>query len=342
MLSFGALVCTAGGMRRSRCGHSKLGIARNRKDVFFLKTRGFVALALAVWLVVGALGGCGGASAGGAVALTDMTGREIKLDGPAEKVVAVSASDCEIIYALGAGDKMVGRGEYCDWPAEAAAVQVVSSGAETNVEQILALAPDVVFMNSMAQDEAQVKQIEDAGIAVVLSNAASIDETYTSIETIGKVLGKDKEAADLVRQMKDGFADITKKAGEQALEGKTVYFEVSPLEFGLWTAGSGTFMDEIAAMLGLTNIFADVDGWAEVSEEQVIERNPDYIFTVGMYFGEGPEPDDEIVLRSGWENIAAVKDGHVFMANADELSRPGPRLADGANALYGYVYGAES
>ena len=114
---------------------------------------------------------------------------------------------------------------------------------------------------------------------------------------------------------------------------------MSPLEFGLWTAGSGTFMDEIAAMLGLENIFADVEGWAEVSEEQVIARNPDYIFTVGMYFGEGPEPDEEIVSRSGWENVSAVKDGRVFMANADELSRPGPRLADGAKALYGDVYG---
>ena len=71
----------------------------------------------------------------------------------------------------------------------------------------------------------------------------------------------------------------------------------------------------------------------------MIARNPDYIFTVGMYFGEGPEPDEEIVSRSGWENVSAVKDGRVFMANADELSRPGPRLAGGAKALYGDVYG---
>ena len=73
--------------------------------------------------------------------------------------------------------------------------------------------------------------------------------------------------------MQSAFADIAAKSENT---GKTVYFEVSPLQWGLWTAGKGTFMDELATMCGLTNAFADVEGWAEISEEQVLERNPDY------------------------------------------------------------------
>ena len=97
-----------------------------------------------------------------------------------------------------------------------------------------------------------------------------------------------------------------------------------PLQYGLWTAGSGTFMDEIAAMLGLTNIFADVDGWAEVSQEQVIERNPDYIVTISMYYGEGPTPVEEILSRDGWADIAAVQNEAILNLPDNQLTRPGP------------------
>ena len=110
-------------------------------------------------------------------------------------------------------------------------------------------------------------------------------------------------------------------------------------QWGLWAAGSGTFMDEIAQMLGLTNAFADVTGWGAINEEQVIERAPDYIVTVSMYYGEGPTPEEEILSRPGWENIPAVANGAILNLQTNEVSRPGPRLADGAQMLYDFVYG---
>ena len=98
-------------------------------------------------------------------------------------------------------------------------------------------------------------------------------------------------------------------------------------------------MDEIAAMMGLKNCFSDVEGWAEISEEQVLARNPDYIVTISMYYGEGPTPVEEIASRAGWENVTAVKDGKILNLQNNELSRPAPRLAEGAKALYDFVYG---
>ena len=270
------------------------------------------------------------------VTLTDMTGREITLDAPAERVVALTAADCEILYALGAGDLLVGRGEYCDYPAEVLDVPSVQSGYETNIEQIIALEPQVLLMSTMAQTEEQVQQLEAAGIHVVVSDAQDIEGTYTAINMIGTLTGKQAEAASIVESMQKTFDEIKANAGDGT---KTVYFEVSPLQYGLWTAGSSTFMDEIANMLGLTNCFADVTGWGEISEEQVLERNPDYIVTISMYYGEGPTPEEEILSRTGWENVTAVNDGKILNLQNNELSRPGPRLADGAKAMYDFVYG---
>ena len=132
-----------------------------------------------------------------AVSLTDMTGREITLDAPAERVVALTASDCEILYALGAGDLLVGRGEYCDYPAEVLDVPSVQSGYDTNIEQIIALEPQVLLMSTMAQTDEQVQQLEAAGVRVVVSDAQDIEGTYTAISMIGELVGRQAEASSI-------------------------------------------------------------------------------------------------------------------------------------------------
>ena len=274
-----------------------------------------------------------------AVTVTDMAGREIALDAPATKVVALTASDCEILAALGAEDTLVGRGEYCDYPESVLEVPAVQSGADTNLEQIIALEPQVVVMAKMAQTEEQVAALEKAGIRVVVSDAQDIEGVYTAIRLIGALGGRNDEAEAMVADMQSTFADIAAKSENT---GKTVYFEVSPLQWGLWTAGKGTFMDELATMCGLTNAFADVEGWAEISEEQVLERDPDYIVTISMYYGEGPTPVEEIKSRAGWDALKAVQNDAIFNADSNEVSRPGPRLKDAAEALYTFVTGEEA
>ncbi|MDY3816607.1 MAG: ABC transporter substrate-binding protein [Candidatus Limiplasma sp.] len=280
-----------------------------------------------------------GAAAEGGVTVTDMMGREVTLTQPATRIVALTASDCEILCALGAEDTLVGRGEYCDYPESILDVPAVQSGAETNIEQIIALEPQVVLMSAMAQDKDQVDTLEQAGIQVVVSNAQDIAGVYTAIRLIGALMGKDDEAEAIVADMQATFDDIAAKSENT---GKTVYFEVSPLEYGLWTAGKNTFMDELAAMCGLTNAFADVDGWAQISEEQVLERDPDYIVTTSMYWGEGPTPVEEIMGRTGWENLKAIQNAAVLNADSNEITRPGPRLKDAAVTLFQFVNGDEA
>ena len=295
--------------------------------------RKLLALLLSLTLFATLAAGCGLAETNG-VSITDMKGRAVTLDAPATRIVALTAADCEILYAIGAGDTLVGRGEFCDYPAPVLDVPTVQSGAETNLEQIIALKPQVLLMGAMAQTEAQVQQLEDAGIRVAVSDAQDINGTYQAIGIIGALTGKTDAAAALVASMQASFAALADAA---VGSGKTVYFEVSPLQYGLWTGGTGTFMNEIADMLGLTNCFADVKGWVEISQEQVIARNPDFIVTLTMYYGEGPTPEAEILSRQGWGDITAIRNGAVLNLPNNELTRPGPRLADGAKLLSDFI-----
>ena len=306
-----------------------------------MKTRKILALLLAV-IMTAALAACGtpASPSRASFTVTDMTGRTIAFDKPAEKIVAITASDCEIVFALGAGETVVGRGEFCDYPAEVSAIPSVKSGADMNIEQIIALKPDAVLMSTMDQTKEQVASLENAGLRVVISDAQNIDGVYTAITLIGQVVGKNDEAKSVIDGMKKTFEDIGAKVqADGSMAGKTVYFEVSPLQYGLYAAGSGTFMDELASMLGVTNIFTDMAGWPQVSEEQVIQRNPDFIVTTTMSFEGALPPIDEIMSRKGWDGITAIKSGKVLNADSNAATRPGPRLAEAASDLYSFIYG---
>lgn len=280
----------------------------------------------------------GGACAEGA-SVTDMMGREITLSEPVTRVVALTPADCEILCALGGEALLVGRGEYCDEPASIAALPVVQSGADTNIEEILALEPQIVLMNDMGQTKEQVQMLESNGVQVVIDDANDIEGVYTAIRMIGALTGLNAQAEALIGGMQETFDAV---AARSQASGKTVYFEVSPLQYGLWAAGRNTFMDELAEMCGLTNAFADVDGWGAVSEEQVLARDPDYIVTLTMYYGEGPTPTEEIMSRPGWENLKAVANGRILNADSNAISRPGPRLKDAAIELMDFVSAAEA
>lgn len=298
-----------------------------------MKTRKILSLLLALALLAAA------ALTAQAETLTDMAGRELVLDAPLTRAIALNPADCEILYALGAQDVLVGRGEYCNYPEDVLSLPNVNSGAQTNIEQILALQPQVIIMSKMAQTVEQVEALEKAGVRVVISDAQSLEGVYEAIALLGELTGREEAAEALAQEMRSGFDAIRQQA--QTIE-KTVYFEVSPLEWGLWTSGKDTFLDELAQIVGLTNAFSDVTGWAEISQEQVLERDPDYIVTTAAYYGEGELPVDEIASREGWQDLKAVKNGAIYNADADMTSRPGPRLLDAAQALADFVHGMET
>jgi iron complex transport system substrate-binding protein len=191
--------------------------------------------------------GCAGrndlpAEDGEGIEIIDMIGQKVVLEKPADRIVSLTPADCEILYALNAGDTLVGRGEYCDYPEEILSLKAVQSGNDTNVEQIIALQPQLVIMSNMGQPEQQIDAMKKAGIQVLVTDAQKIEDIYIAVEIIGKATGRDDEAKELIAELKNTFDQI--KPVKSSEKVKTVYFEVSPLEYGLWAAGSGTFMDE--------------------------------------------------------------------------------------------------
>lgn len=272
-----------------------------------------------------------------AISFKDDFGREIFLEGPAKTIVVSQPSSAEILAELGLKDRIVGRGEFVNYPEDLEEIEMVGSGQSLNAEKIIELDPDLVVLDEMDKAEDIVKQLEDAGLAVMVSGPKSIDEIYKNIEDLGLLTGEEEGAKDLVENMKSSFDELKAKVEDVEI-GPSAYFEISPLEYGLWTAGNNTFFAEIADMLKIENSFDDLDGFAEISEEEVIDRNPDIIITTTAHY-DGPSPEEEIIARPGWDGITAVANENVHAVNSDVFSRPGPRLIEAAQSLFDIAYG---
>nr|MBR4279631.1 ABC transporter substrate-binding protein [Clostridia bacterium] len=294
-----------------------------------LVSRLLVPLALAVLMIFS----MASALAENTVTVTDMFDRKVTIEGPVTRVITMEPADCEIVCALGGEELLVGRGAYCDYPASVLALPALQSGSMTNIEEVLALEPQLVIMSGMDHPKEQVDQLESNGVKVITTYAASIEETYECIQLIGNAIGRSDQAQALVAEMMRTFADAAAKSEKTD---KTIYFEVMPLEWGLWSAGAGTFMHELAEICGMKNAFADVNGWQAISQEQVIERSPDYIVLVT---GMGEAAVDEVMARAGWENITAIKNGAVYNADSYAMTRPALRLAEAVVDLYNFLNG---
>jgi iron complex transport system substrate-binding protein len=181
--------------------------------------------------------------------------------------------------------------------------------------------------------DAQMENLEAQLSRQGLSTDMYCNFMNTTKEALREDARHDAEAEALVADMQATFADVAAKSEKSD---KTIYFEVMPLEWGLWSAGTGTFMHELAEICGMKNAFADIEGWQAVSQEQVIERDPDYIVLVT---GMGEAAPDEVKARDGWAEMKAIKNNAIFNADSYAMTRPAPRLAEAVVDLYNFLNG---
>ena len=272
------------------------------------------------------------------ITIKDAIDKDVVIEEKPEKIISLIPSNTEIVYALENGDAIVGVTDFDNYPEEAMAKEKIG-GMEINIEKMISLKPDLVFAHESTADStaAGLQQLRDAGIAVVVVNdAQSFDGVYTSIEMIGKAIGEQEKAAELVDDMKNRFAELKKKAESiQQNEQKTVFVEVSPAP-EIYAAGKNTFIDEMLALIGAKNAIGDMDGWPKVDQEAIVERNPDVVVTTYGYYSE--QPVEQVLGRQGWKNVKAVKDKQVFDVHSDLVTRSGPRLAEGAEELAKAIY----
>ena len=263
---------------------------------------------------------------------TDGLDREVMLDKPAQKIVSMAPSNTEILFAIGAGEQVIGRDEFSDYPAQAASLPSVGGGfGDYNLEAIVDLEPDLVLTAEINTPE-QVKSLEDLGMTVYfLKNPTSIDEMYENLLTVAEMTGHLEETEQLVEDLRRRVSKIESLV-ENVEEQPTAFYELDATDPSApWTAGSGTFIDTLISMAGGENIASDMEGqYLQISIEELLVRDPQVILLGDAAYGITPESLSE---RTGWKNMSAVADNRIFTFDDNLVSRPGPRLVDGLEEL---------
>lgn len=223
----------------------------------------------------------------------------------------------EILFGLGAEDKIVGVTTFCNFPAQAKTITKVGDFSHPSLERIVALKPDLVIVNLPEQGRIK-KELDKLKLETFVSTHKSLSDIYVEILTLGAMLGQKREADSLVQYMRTNLERITPE------HRKRVYVEISPKP--IITIGAQTFLNDLIDRAGGTNIFADLDkDYPVVGQETVIMRDPDIIIVL--------HPED-ITGRTGWRKVNAIKNGHVYKdIDPDLLMRPGPRLVQGFRQL---------
>lgn len=269
--------------------------------------------------------------------LIDGMGREITLEKAPERIVSLSPSNTEVLFAAGAGDLVVGDTEYCDYPEEAKALPKVGgfSASSISIETIISLNPDIVFSNDSGH-EPVIEALEQANIKVYAVKANSFEDVYANLELVGKLTGHEAEAEQVVEQMKARIAAVEEKVATIPQEDRpTVFWEI--WDEPLMTSGPNTFSAQMIEIAGGINIFSDLtEDYPQVSTEEVVKRNPDVIM--------GPDTHgdkliaEQLTSRPGWEGVAAIKNGRIYLIDGNSSSRPGPRLVDALEEIAASFY----
>lgn len=267
------------------------------------------------------------------ISLVDSRGKTVTLPSPAQRIVSLAPSNTEILFAIGAGGQVVARDTFSDYPQQAKALLDVGGGfGELNLELILAQKPDLVLASALSSAE-QLKAIEDAGLTVfALPNPVDFEGMYEILRTAAALTGHQAETETLIAGLEKRVAAVKKKLGE-VTERPLVLYELDGTEPNApWVPGPGTFIDFLITSAGGRNLGAGLEGeWVKVSLEKLIEIQPDLIILGD--FTWGGVTAEMVKARAGWDALSAVQNGQIFPFDDNQVSRPGPRLVDGLEAM---------
>jgi iron complex transport system substrate-binding protein len=266
------------------------------------------------------------------ITLNDGLSRTITLAGPAQRIISLAPSNTEILYALGAGDQVVGRDAASDFPAEALDLPSIGDTfSGLNSETIVSLQPDLILAAQITPVE-YVAELEQLGLTVFwLANPVTLEGLYTNLDIVAQLTGRQDEAAVLTVDLQTREAEI-QNALADITEIPVVFYELDASEPDApWTAGAGTFIDILINNAGGENAGAVLTGdYAQMSIEELLVQNPDVILLGDAAYGVTVESVGE---RAGWSQLAAVQNDQVFPFDDSLVSRPGPRLIDALEQL---------
>jgi iron complex transport system substrate-binding protein len=263
------------------------------------------------------------------VTVTDDNGTSVTITAKPARIVSTAPANTETLFALGVGDRVVGVTSLDDYPPEVASIAKIGD-YQANTEAIMALSPDLVV--GYSGNEEALAPVQKAGAPVLILNPTTLEQIYADIATVGAATGATGKAADLVETIKAFISEVTEAAAATGESPKVFY----ALDNTLWTAGPGSFVDELLSLVSATNVgsmpgagSAAAQAYYQFAPEQLVAADPDVILLPGSVYTTA----DEFTADPRFAGLTAVKEGRVFVIDDVVVTRPGPRIGEGLKIL---------
>jgi iron complex transport system substrate-binding protein len=260
--------------------------------------------------------------------VTDEAGRQVEVPAQVNRIVTLAPDLTETIYALGLEERLVGDTNYCDTPPAAKQKPHVGQPLNPSLEAIVALRPDMVLASASINRRETVDALAKLGIAVYATNPRTVRGVLDSIARMADVVGADAQGKALVGQLQGTLDGLRMRLGELPL----IHVLFVVWEEPLITIGQNTFIADALRWAGAESVILSDQNWPQISFEEVVRLQPDYIVFTSNHAGTDPKQLSELRSRPVWKDLQAVELGHVIVLT-DEVARPSPGLVDAIEQL---------
>jgi len=265
---------------------------------------------------------------------TDAMQRQVAVPKNIKRIISMAPNVTEMLFAIGLSSKIVGVTTYCDYPDAAKDKSKIGGYSDPNMEAILSLKPDLIVTAPDGYSKERVEKLDEIGIPVFVVNPKKVDDVLETMLTLGKITGKNEAAKQVVGQLSMRVEAVREKVSPIPPEERLkVFYEIG--RDPLFTVGPGTFLDNLITEAGGINIAADAgSAWAQYSVEAVIAKKPDIIITA-LHTASAADSESSKSIWRKYKTIPAVQNGRIYELDPNILLRPGPRIVDGMEELYG-------
>lgn len=262
------------------------------------------------------------------ITIEDSKGTKIEITKEPERIISMGPSLTELVYKFGLSEKLVARTDYCDYPEEAKEVASIGDFYSMDIEKIIDLDPDVIFASAHFDEDVNERLLELGIKVIVLYEEKDFNGVYDIVNTFGKVFSKDKEASEIVKNMKAVVEEVNNKTKD--LEQLSVYYVVDFGEYGEYTATGDTYIADLIKLAGGNNVAKDATGWL-YSLEALVEADPDVIIINNLR-------KEEFLNSANYKDLSAVKNGKVFGIDSNLIDRQTDRSPLGIKAMAEIFY----
>jgi iron complex transport system substrate-binding protein len=259
---------------------------------------------------------------------TDEIGRRVEVPTIVKRIVSLAPNLTEIIFALGEGDRLAGDTDYCDYPAEATRKPHVGGPVSPNLEQVVALKPDLVLATKAINRRETVDGLARIGVPVFATDPHSADDMIASIEHIGKILGAEKTATPLAQGLRERLSNLDQRIARATPRRVLFVVWTDPVI----TIGRDSFISDALRRAGARSVVDTRAEWPRISFEEILRLQPEFLVFAYANAKDGQREIDSLRTRPGWRELEAIRRGNIVIVS-DAINRPAPRMMDAIEQL---------